>query len=124
MRTPGACVIQDAFGDMASLLAGCDEFVVISRVVYGGFSAAVKQVLDRCIPYIHPYFTIQNGEMHHKRRYPQQFWLTVWLYGTDVTPDERDIALNVATANAVNLYTRGLSVRFFAAPEEMGGAWK
>ena len=69
IKTPGKCIIRDQYGDMGELLARCEEARIISRCCYGGYSPFVKNVLDRSIPYLHPYFKIKNGEMHHKQRY-------------------------------------------------------
>ena len=43
------------------------ELVLVSRCCFGGPGPFVKNVLDRCISYVHPYFVIKNGEMHHRQ---------------------------------------------------------
>jgi len=101
VKTPGACVIRDAYGDMGELLSKSDEVLIISKCVYGGFSPFVKSVIDRSISYSHPYFEIRNGEMHHKRRYSHQFDLSVWFYG-DISEQERRTAEKLIQANAIN----------------------
>ena len=55
----------------------CSEMLIISKCVYGSYSPFVKNVLDRSISYIHPYFTVKNGEMHHQQRYKRDFRLKV-----------------------------------------------
>ncbi len=79
VKTPAQCVIRDNYGDMGELLSKCEELIFVSKCCYGGFSPFVKNVIDRGISYSHPYFTIRNGEMHHKRRYesfsPQRVFL-------------------------------------------------
>ena len=77
IKTPGACVIRDDYVDMGEYLSKCNEVVIISKCCYGGFSPFVKNVLDRSIPHIHPYFVIRNGEMHHRRRYSNRISLRV-----------------------------------------------
>lgn len=69
IKTPGACVIRDKYGDMGETLSKCNEVVIVSKCCYGGFSPFVKNVLDRSISYLHPDFKLINGEMHHRRRY-------------------------------------------------------
>jgi multimeric flavodoxin WrbA len=66
IKTPGACVIRDEYGDMGEHFSRCNEALVISRCYYGGFSPLVKNVFDGSIPYIHPNFRNRNGEMHRE----------------------------------------------------------
>jgi multimeric flavodoxin WrbA len=103
VKTPGACVIRDKYGDMGECLSKSHEVLIISECFYGGFSPFVKNVLDRSIPYVHPYFEIRNGEMHHKRRYDNHFDLKVWFYGDDITEKEKQTAEKLIRANGINL---------------------
>ncbi len=121
VKTPGACVIRDNYGDMGELLSKCDEVKIISKCCYGGYSPFVKNVLDRSISYIHPFFLIRNGEMHHKSRYINRINLSVWFYGTDITQDEKRTAEKLVVANGINLNTKNTSVHFFNSIEEMDG---
>lgn len=102
VKTPGACVIRDKYGDMGGYLSKSRELVIISKCFYGGFSPFVKNVLDRITPYAHPYFEIRNGEMHHKRRYDHHFNLKVWFYGEDITEKEKQTAEKLTIANGIN----------------------
>ena len=77
VKTPAACVIRDDYGDMGENLSKCKDLIIISKCCYGGFSPFVKNVLDRSISYIHPYFVTRNGEMHHRRRYKNKINLHV-----------------------------------------------
>lgn len=81
VRTPGACVIRDNYGDMGEHLSKCNELIIISKCCYGGFSPFVKNVLDRSISYIHPDFRNINGEMHHRRRYKNHINMKVCIMG-------------------------------------------
>ncbi len=102
VKTPAECVINDSYKNIGEHFSKSDEIIIISKCVYGGFSPFVKNVLDRAISYIHPYFKIRNNEMHHKRRYDNVIKLTAWFYGEDVTSEEKETANNLLKANAVN----------------------
>lgn len=52
LKTPGKCVINDRCTDIPEKLSECNEFVIVTPITYGGYSAAVKAVIDRSIPYI------------------------------------------------------------------------
>lgn len=70
VKTPGACVLpEDAGSAYYKALAGSDRLVTVSRITWGGLSAAVKSYTDRMLPLLHPDFRIRNGEMHHRLRY-------------------------------------------------------
>lgn len=111
VKTPGACVIRDNYGDMGEYLSKSHEVTIISKCFYGGFSPFVKGILDRSISYVHPYFETRNGEMHHRRRYDHQFDLKVWLYG-DISEQERQTADKLIRANAINLNCRVKEIGF------------
>jgi multimeric flavodoxin WrbA len=121
VKTPGACVIRDQYGDMGEIISKSDEVIVISRCCYGSFSPYVKNVLDRSISYVHPYFTIRKGEMHHKSRYSKQIAFTVWFYGDDITQDEITTAKKLVEANGINLNVSKTLVKFYNKVEEMEG---
>lgn len=121
IKTPGKCVIRDRYGDMGELISRCDEVKIISQCCYGGYSPFVKNVLDRSIPYLHPYFVIKNNEMHHKQRYKKTLKLTVLFYGEQITEEEKRTAKELVNANAVNLYAQVENVRFAGVSWQLGG---
>ena len=102
IKTPGQCIIRDAYGDMGRLLSRCDELLIVSRCIYGSYSPFVKSVLDRSISYMHPDFVRRNGEMHHRRRYRNRFLMKVTFYGGDINDAERETASALVKANALN----------------------
>jgi multimeric flavodoxin WrbA len=114
-------VIRDAYGDMGEKLSKCSEVIMISRCFYGGYSPFVKNVLDRSIPYIHPYFAFRNGEMHHRRRYDNHIDLRVWFYGENITENEKRTAEKLIHANAINLDCSVGQLVFVRKTEEIKG---
>lgn len=84
VRTPGTCVLKDAYPHLGEQLAACDEFILISRCTYGGYSPIVCNVLNRTLSYVLPYFESRNGETHHRPRYEQTLTFTVFFYGEDI----------------------------------------
>ena len=102
LKTPGKCIIKDGFGDMGKLLSQVEEFILISKATFGSYSSAVKNVLDRSISYVLPFFEIRNGEMHHGERYQNVLTISALFYGP-MTENEMQTAENLVKANAVNL---------------------
>ncbi len=119
IKTPGACIIRDKYGDMGEYLSKCQEVILISKCCYGGFSPFVKNVLDRSISYIHPYFAIRNGEMHHRRRYKNHIDMRVWFYGENITEKEKQTSEKLVKANSINLDCHVSSISFVNSIEKM-----
>ena len=102
LKTPGKCIIKDGFENMGKRLSEVNEFILISRATFGSYSSAVKNVLDRSISYVLPFFEIRNGEMHHGERYHNDLTISALFYGCITDPEKRT-AENLVKANAVNL---------------------
>ena len=120
-RTPAVCIIRDKYGDMGEQLSKCKELFIISQCCYGGFSPFVKNVLDRSISYIHPYFVIRNGEMHHRRRYDNVIHMHVWFYGVNITDIEKLTAEKLIKANSINFNSVVEDISFYNSITEMRG---
>ncbi len=121
IKTPGQCIIKDGHENMGSLLGKTKDLIIISRMTYGGFSPFIKNVLDRSISYIHPYFQIRNKEMHHRRRYDNVIRIRVFFYGEDITKEEKDTANGYVEAVSVNLDASFEELRFMTLKELMEG---
>ena len=61
IKTPGKCVINDDYQNMGALFGAAENVIVISRCFYGGYSPFVKNVMDRSIPYLLPFFKIKQN---------------------------------------------------------------
>lgn len=102
LKTPGKCIIKDGFENMGQRLSQVSAFILISKATFGSYSSAVKNVLDRSISYVLPFFEIRNGEMHHGERYHNDLTISALFYG-DMSEEEKQTAENLVKANAVNL---------------------
>lgn len=102
LKTPGRCIIRDDFQTMGERLAASDEILIISKATFGSYSSPVKNVMDRSISFVMPFFDIRGGEMHHAERYDKHHKISAVFYG-NMTEDEEDTARNLVKANALNL---------------------
>ena len=98
IKSPGECVIKDGYNKMGELIHKADEVVVISRYTYGGFSSFVKNIFDRSIGWVLPFFEIYEGEMHHKKRYPEDKSFTFIFKGKDFSEEDKEDARKYVTA--------------------------
>ncbi len=117
IRTPGICVIQDDYCRMASLLSEVDEIFLLSRMTYGSVSPFVKNVLDRSLSYMLPYFEVKDDHSHHPLRYPNRFRMHYAIYG-EATEGEKETLRKIASANGKNLEAE-VDVEFFTNWREL-----
>ena len=68
-KTPGRCVVHDDGARAAELFATSDVVVLMTPIVFGGYSYHLKKALDRSICFALPFFKRIEGEVHHPRRY-------------------------------------------------------
>lgn len=118
LKNPGTCVIKDDFQDMGKKLSEVNELVVISKATFGSYSSAVKNVLDRSISYLLPFFEIRNGEMHHGERYHNDLKITAVFYG-NMTVAEKNTSKDLVKANAINLNATLGEVHFVEKMEDV-----
>lgn len=121
MKDPGKCALVDGFEENGALLGKCDEMIYICRCTYGSISPFVKMVLDRSISYVHPYFVMRKGEMHHKRRYDNTITLSAYFYGENITDAEKETARKMLEAHAINFDGFIDKVGFYESAEELEG---
>ena len=121
IKTPGECVIKDDYNKMGEKIASCDELIIISECKYGMYSPFIKNILDRSIGYIHPYFTIRNNEIHHKSRYKKQINMRVYFYGNNISDEEKEIAKELVNGNGINFNTKASETIFVKDILEIGG---
>ncbi len=111
-KTPGRCVFRDGFEEMAALINEADEIVYSSRFTYGGFSNFVKNVFDRSIGYVLPYFEVSDHEMHHQRRYDEIKNITFIFRGNHLNQEEKEMAINYVNAVCRNMRNNVKEVLF------------
>lgn len=112
IKTPGECRIKDGYDNLAELYSKAEKIIIISRCCYGSYSPFIKNILDRSIPYLLPFFKIKNKEMHHTVRYKKKFYFDVYFYGENISDEEKKIAKNIVKANCINLNVDNFNVSF------------
>jgi multimeric flavodoxin WrbA len=93
--------MKDKLQQVCRIIGQADELVVITQNLYGGYSAAVKNVLDRSIGTSTPLSTYRGEQMHHTLRYGKHDLWKVIVYG-DITEAERETFRYLAERNAIN----------------------
>ena len=118
-KHPAACAMKDELNQACRVLGTSDDLTVITENLYGSYSPAVKNLLDRSIGTSTPLSTYRGGQMHHTLRYGKRNCLHVIVYGS-LTDAEKDTWKLMAERNAVNMGFTAHSVTFCADAEEAG----
>lgn len=102
VKHPKKCTIRDEYSNIVESIKCSDELILISKCRYGCYSSSTKKVLERCIGYVLPYFTIRNKEIHHKSRYDKKLKLYTYFYGNIEEEDKKSVD-KLVKANSINL---------------------
>ena len=100
-KHPAECFMKDKLQQVCRIIGQADEMVIVTKNLYGGYSVAVKNVMDRAIGSSTPFSTYRGKQMHHTLRYGKHDLLKVIVYG-DITEAEKDTFRYLAERNAVN----------------------
>ncbi len=111
VKHPRYCIYKDNYSNIVDYLKDSTELIIISKNRYGCYSKSVKQVLERCIGYVLPYFIIRNNEIHHASRFKNKINLTAYFYGNFDNSD-KNCLYNLVKANSINLNALKFSVKF------------
>jgi hypothetical protein len=109
VKTPGRCVYSDDSHLVCRAVINADFVLFASPVLMGFFSALLKRFMDKLIPLVHPYVTLDQGEAHHWHRYdPCDYPLGgVLLEKTNGTDDEDiEIIHAIHSRTMLNLKSR------------------
>ena len=100
-KHPAECFIKDRLRQACRVIGQADELVIVTGNLYGAYSAAIKNVLDRSIGASTPFSTYRGRQMHHTLRYGRHGLWKVIVYG-EVTEAEKETFRLTAQRNAVN----------------------
>ena len=118
-KHPAACAMKDRLRQACRVLGTTDDLTIITENLYGSYSPAVKNILDRTIGTSTPLSTYRGGQMHHTLRYGIRNSFHVIVYGS-MTDAERNTWKLTAERNAINMGFTAHSVTFCADAEEAG----
>ena len=110
VKHPKVCIYKDSYSNITETLKNSDELILISKNRFGCYSESVKRVLERCIGYVLPYFTIRDKHIHHASRYDNKLKLTTYFYG-DITDNDYKCLDKLVKANSINLNASSYEVK-------------
>lgn len=89
VKKPGECVISDQIASINYKYINSDVTIYLSPVIFGQFSANIKNALDRWLPNILPFFERRpDGSTIHPGRYKSYAKQIIIGYGDDLEPED------------------------------------
>lgn len=119
-KHPAECFMKDSLKEICRVIGKADELILITENFYGGYSPAVKNILDRSIGSSTPFSTYRDRQMHHTLRYGKHKLLKIYTYG-DVNAEERATWELMAKRNAVNYGYEDAELVVLKGLEELEG---
>lgn len=120
-KHPAECFMKDSLKETCRIIGQADELVIITENLYGTYSPAVKNVLDRGIGISTPLATYRGKQMHHTLRYGKHRLLRVVVYG-DITDGEKETFTYISERNAINNGFENSEIVFLNDLSELEGA--
>ena len=100
-KNPATCSLKDSLHETCRKVGQADDIVIITENWYGGYSARIKNILDRSIGTSTPMSTYRGGEMHHTLRYGKKGMIKVIVYG-DISDNEKTTWELMIERNRIN----------------------
>jgi multimeric flavodoxin WrbA len=106
VRTPGVCNINDDNRIIAEALVNSDLIVYLTPVTFGGYSSALKRMVDHQIQNVSPFFARIEGETHHHKRYKVNPDLLAvgWMDAPDAQSEA--VFRHLVWRNAINYHAK------------------
>ncbi len=101
-KSPGKCVIKDDSHEVLKAIAGCDAFVMITPIRFGGYNSTLKKVVDKFMTLGLPLYIVKDGHLLHPMRYGSKLIIGVGVYDGD-SKDQEDSFKQLVENNAFNM---------------------
>lgn len=117
LKTPGMCVENDAGRQIARAVVQSDVTVLYTPVTFGGYSPALKKMVDRFVQIASPFFQIEHGEVHHPPRYARRPRMIIVGVQRNASAHEARIFKILAGRNAINFHPSSYAAEVVVASE-------
>lgn len=106
VRSPGMCNTDDDNRVIAAKIMHSDLVIYLTPITFGGYSSALKRMVDHQIQNISPFFANIHGEVHHQKRY--KHYPNLLTIGWMDKPDAQAEAIfrHLVHRNAINMHAK------------------
>lgn len=92
IKTPGECIMKDKIVEINKAFVNSSVTFYLSPVMFGQFSANMKNVIDRSLPNVLPYFVKgPDGSTTHPMRYENNPAIYIIGYGENIEPFDQKL---------------------------------
>lgn len=96
VKKPGECVIPDMMDQINRAFVSSDAVLYVSPIVFGQFSANIKNALDRWLPNMLPFFlTRPDGSTMHPVRYKTNPSVAIIGCGYGISDEDRQLFVDI-----------------------------
>ncbi len=96
VKTPGECVIKDSIAELNKKQMNSDAVIMLIPLRFGQFGSTMKNVVDRWLPNMLPYFEIRaDGSTIHPPRYPDYPKLVMIGYGSELSETKQKLFFDI-----------------------------
>lgn len=104
VKKPGECVINDMMGQINRNSVNSDVVIYLSPIIFGQFSANIKNSIDRWIPNILPFFvTRPDGSTMHPPRYNTYPREIIIGYGNELLEEDMQLFSDITKKHRRNV---------------------
>lgn len=103
-KKPGVCVINDAMTEINRTAMTSDVVIYLSPIIFGQFSANIKNAVDRFLPNMLPFFEIRpDGSTMHPARYESYPKIIMVGYGNNMAEKDARLFADISKKHRRNV---------------------
>ncbi|MCO1604262.1 NAD(P)H-dependent oxidoreductase [Desulfosporosinus nitroreducens] len=104
IKKPGECVINDKMAQINRNVMTSDVVIYLNPIIFGQFSANIKNVIDRYLPNMLPFFEIRpDGSTMHPPRYDTYPKSVIIGYGSIISEDDKQLFIDITKKHRRNI---------------------
>ena len=104
VKKPGECVINDQMAQINRSVMNSDVVIYLSPIIFGQFSPTIKNVIDRGLPNMLPFFeTRPEGSTMHPPRYDTYPTQIIIGYGDNISDEDAQLFIDITKKHRRNV---------------------
>ncbi len=122
VKKPGECIINDMMGRINRSFVNSDAVLYLSPLVFGQFSANIKNAIDRWLPNMRPFFiTRPDRSTIHPARYKLNPKVIMIGYGENLSDEDEQLFSDISKKHRSNVEVLIYKNPFNNITEELNG---
>lgn len=118
-QTPGLCDLKDKTNELNKHMAEANLIIIISKINYGTYSTYVKDILEKSLANLLPFFKGVGNRVQHINRYGKYSKFIVIGYGDKITAHEEKLFKEVVENNAITFKAEGHSTYIIKTEDDI-----